>query len=196
MYGFKDMKLRNWSCRVTVEFRHPKECAGKSEIRARSVFFKEKRVARGEWKAARSEDSRGNSTKIRAPWSGVRAANGNPTRVQRNKGSTFSSRIDNTLSNRVSVPRHFLFLPRPACTRSSLFMRHSLYRNIMSFVGRSPPALPLSFHSQFFSFFFLRIIRSFLTDLILLDFADILPRTMFFYDKTPRSTSFKRTTNR
>lgn len=189
------MKLRNWSCRVTEEFRHPKECR---EIRNSRTFgiFKEKRVARGEWKAARSEDSRGNSTKIRAPWSGVRAANGNPTRVQRNKGSTFSSRIDNTLSNRVSVPRHFLFLPRPACTRSSLFMRHSLYRNIMSFVGRSPPASPLSFHSQFFFFFFLRIIRSFLTDLILLDFAYILPRTMFFYDKTPRSTSFKRTTNR
>lgn len=41
-------------------------------------------------------------------------------------------------------------------------------------------------------YFFLRIIRSFLTDLILLDFADILPRAMSFYDKTPRSTSFKR----
>lgn len=151
MYGFKGIKLRNWSCRVTEEFRHPKECR---EIRNSRTFgiFKEKRVARGEWKAARSADSRGNSTKIRAPWSGVRAANGNPTRVQRNKGSTFSSRIDNTLSNRVSVPRHFLFLPRPACTRSSLFMRHSLYRNIMSFVGRSPPASPLSFHSHIFFF--------------------------------------------
>ena len=45
----------------------------------------------------------------------------------------------------------------------------------------------------FFFFFFLRIIRSFLTDLILLDFTDILPRIMFSYDLL-RSTSFKRTT--
>lgn len=35
----------------------------------------------------------------------LRATNGNPTRMQCNKGSTFPSRIDNTLSN-----QYFLFL--------------------------------------------------------------------------------------
>jgi len=33
----------------------------------------------------------------------LRATNGNPTHMQYNKGTTSSSRIDNTLSNRMSI---------------------------------------------------------------------------------------------